>query len=66
MASCLVYFTQFRGNFDFDLWSRSSALGLLNAPYLVSNMKSVGEIASDMWPVLLVFYPFLRKLDLDL
>ena len=58
MASCLV-FDQFWWNFDLDLWPWHSvkviitlfikcALLICN---LVPNMKSVGKIASKIWPV---------------
>ena len=45
------YFTHFLEilTLTFDL-DPTSALGSLNVPYLVHNRKSVGEIASKIWP----------------
>ena len=77
VIECYLDFYYFWQNltltFDLDERSRSSALGSLNVPYWVVpwyRVKSVGKIASEIWPVLWFFTHFSGNLtltiDLDL
>ena len=71
MTSSLV-FHAFWGKFDLDLWPWPwvKVIGIwviecaLLSCILVLNMKSVGEIASEIWPVLCLFMHFWENLTL--
>ena len=66
MASSLV-FSPFWGNIYIDLWPSVKVTGTwfiecaLLGCTLVPSMKSVSEIASDIWPVL-CFFPIVGKI----
>ena len=68
----LFFFYPFWGNFDLDLWPLPKVkvivtwvieCALLGCT-LVKSMKSVGEIASEIWPVLYFFTHFFENLTL--
>ena len=67
ITSSLVFYL-FLGKFDLNLWPWPWVIecALLGCT-LVPSMKSVVEIASEIWPCSsLIFYPFWGKYDLDL
>ena len=71
MTSSLVFYA-FWGKFDLDLWPWPSVKVIgtwaidwaLLSCTLVPSMKSVGEIASEVWPVLCFFTHFWENLTL--
>ena len=69
-----VKFLHFFENFDLDLWPWTSVkvigtwviICAILGCTLVPCIKSVGEIASEIWPIFSFFSPILRKFELDL
>ena len=68
MTSSLVFYS-FWGKFDLDLWPwpKVKVIGtrVIECDLLYLGTKSIGEIASEIRPVL-CFLPILEKFDLDL